>query len=260
MSEELTKTCAVCGKKVPQQAIACQACGKGAFEVDKGPKTEGPSYNHAFAQSADEKEQPRDKRRSVGLLRRLFGSNQSWSRVPVDSNKASAKDRKISSFDYHEYFGDIFVFKYPSQWRKEIVDGNLYIVPSDAKFIKGNKGPGELDLCIFLNILDCNGQTDLKGLPAGQLVRISLQSWRDCSPAPYHCYKMLNQHKCTLHGAEEATVVDFSYKIAGHPFRGVAAIAEKSLFLFRLQVAGTKERFASLGGAPYEIVKSLILT
>jgi hypothetical protein len=71
---------------------------------------------------------------------------------------------------------------------------------------------------------------------------------------------MLTLRECTLRGAEEAVIVDFSYEIAGHPFRGVTAIAEKNPFLFRLQVSGTKERFASLGNAPDEIVNSLILT
>jgi len=302
VSESQDRVCAACGARVPDGNLVCPECARSVLtqsSIRNVSRPETVNYYrrtcpHCGAQGVlltSENRCPECKKhvpsrlpavqpasardlKSQSTRRRwklwawLFASDQSLSRESAAGDRASAKDGRMSNFDYHEYFGDIFVFKYPSQWRKEIFDGNLVVVPTDAQFIAGdNKSRGELDLCIFLNILDCNGghaarggQTDFKRLPAGQLVRTSLQSWRDCSPAPYPGYKMLNQHKCTLHGAEEAVVVEFSYKIARHPFRGVVAIAEKNLFLFRLQVAGTKERFASLGGAPDEIVNSLILT
>lgn len=83
--------------------------------------------------------------------------------------------RQESSTDYYEYFGDLFLFKYPKTWRKEVTEeGFLFVVPPDAQMVRDEAtGREELDLGIFLSIYDFRERNDLQG----QLLTLLVERW-----------------------------------------------------------------------------------
>jgi hypothetical protein len=43
--------------------------------------------------------------------------NANGQEILAERKAFPSEDEQTSNFDYHEYFGDIFVFKHPSLWR-----------------------------------------------------------------------------------------------------------------------------------------------